>query len=142
MLQKVCTWLLLVSIVDGYTIPGVTCTSSSYGCSLQVQMSAPLVRQVPLRVSRLDVSLTHPVILCQLEIESDVRGRCFNPQVNTQEFEEAIQDCSSPILLDVYAVWCGPCTLMAPELEKAAQALGDRCTIDTASVLYYISCHR
>ena len=39
-------------------------------------------------------------------------------QVNTAEFEEEIQDCSTPIILDVFAVWCGPCQLMAPELEQ------------------------
>lgn len=47
-------------------------------------------------------------------------------QVTTAEFEEAIQDCSTPILLDVYAVWCGPCQLMAPQLEIAAEHFGDR----------------
>ena len=47
-------------------------------------------------------------------------------QVNTAEFEEAIQDCSTPIILDVFAVWCGPCQMMAPELEKVAEKLGDK----------------
>ena len=44
-------------------------------------------------------------------------------QVDTAEFEEAIQDCSTPILLDVFATWCGPCQLMAPALEEVAQKL-------------------
>lgn len=30
-----------------------------------------------------------------------------------------------PFLLDVYATWCGPCQMMAPELDKAAMELGD-----------------
>ena len=47
-------------------------------------------------------------------------------QVNTAEFEEAIQDCSTPIVVDIYAVWCGPCQLMAPQLEMAATHFGDR----------------
>ena len=59
-----------------------------------------------------------------------VRSRCaaarmgeFVKQVNTEEFEEAIQDCSTPILLDVFATWCGPCQFMAPALEEVAQKL-------------------
>ena len=47
-------------------------------------------------------------------------------QVNTAEFEEEIQDCSTPIILDVFAVWCGPCQLMAPQLELVAEKLGDK----------------
>ena len=32
----------------------------------------------------------------------------------------------TPLLLDVYAVWCGPCKMMAPELEEAAKSLGNK----------------
>eukprot|EP00957_Ditylum_brightwellii_P147622 11242261-Ditylum_brightwellii.AAC.1 len=35
----------------------------------------------------------------------------------------------SPILLDVYATWCGPCKMVAPQLEAAAQELGPTCRI-------------
>ena len=33
-------------------------------------------------------------------------------QVNTAEFEEEIQDCSTPIVVDIFAVWCGPCRVL------------------------------
>jgi thioredoxin len=32
----------------------------------------------------------------------------------------------SPIVLDVYATWCGPCKFVAPQLEAAAQDLGPK----------------
>mmetsp|Transcript_13019 Transcript_13019/g.22283 ORF Transcript_13019/g.22283 Transcript_13019/m.22283 type:complete len:163 (-) Transcript_13019:258-746(-) len=50
-------------------------------------------------------------------------------QVNTAEFEAEIQDCETPILVDVYAVWCGPCQLMAPQLEEVAKKLEGRCRV-------------
>lgn len=31
---------------------------------------------------------------------------------------------STPLILDIYATWCGPCKLMAPQLDQAAKELG------------------
>jgi len=43
-----------------------------------------------------------------------------------EELEEELQDGSTPLLLDVYATWCGPCQMMAPYFESAAKKLGSR----------------
>lgn len=40
--------------------------------------------------------------------------------------EELKTESSIPLILDVYATWCGPCKLMAPELVQAAAELGDK----------------
>ena len=45
-------------------------------------------------------------------------------ELTAEQFEVELQDDSTPILLDVYATWCGPCQLMAPQLAAAAEQLG------------------
>uniref|UniRef100_A0A7S4T607 Thioredoxin domain-containing protein n=1 Tax=Ditylum brightwellii TaxID=49249 RepID=A0A7S4T607_9STRA len=38
-------------------------------------------------------------------------------------------DAGTPLLLDVYATWCGPCKMMAPQMNMAAQEMGETCRV-------------
>lgn len=41
--------------------------------------------------------------------------------INKDNFDSEVKSCKTPIIIDVYATWCGPCQQMKPifhELEK------------------------
>jgi len=57
-------------------------------------------------------------------------GSCHQPifgghpvEVDEAGFDRHVAHSDIPVLIDVWAPWCGPCRTMAPMFERAAKAL-------------------
>ncbi len=45
--------------------------------------------------------------------------------VTSQTFDKEILQSSQPVVVDVFASWCGPCRMMAPVFEELSKEMTD-----------------
>ncbi len=45
-------------------------------------------------------------------------GQMQVQQVSQEQLEKELADRQVPLIIDFYATWCGPCVLLAKELEE------------------------
>lgn len=55
-------------------------------------------------------------------------------QFTDQNFEQEVLKSEKPVLVDFWAVWCGPCQMMGPIIEELAEEVKDKYKVGKLNV--------
>jgi len=55
-------------------------------------------------------------------------------QINDADFDDKVLKSATPVLVDFWAEWCGPCKMIAPILEDIAVDYAGRLTVAKVNI--------
>ena len=55
-------------------------------------------------------------------------------EITDANFEEIILNTDKPVMIDFWAVWCGPCRMIAPVLEEISKEQADKVNVAKCDV--------
>lgn len=54
--------------------------------------------------------------------------------IRSDNFDDVVLKSSQPVLLDFWAVWCGPCRMVAPTVDKLSEDYTNRVLVGKVNV--------
>ena len=54
--------------------------------------------------------------------------------LTNETFDAFIQNADKPVLVDLWASWCGPCRMLSPLVDQLAEEMADQLTVAKVNV--------